>query len=46
MLDRFRLEITTATEEFFVADASGGHVLLSISGAEGLDGSNDDGILR
>jgi hypothetical protein len=33
VLDRFRLEISTENGEFFVADASGGHVLLSIPGA-------------
>lgn len=32
VLDRFRLEISTENGEFFVADASGGHVLLSIPG--------------
>ena len=32
VLDRFRMEITTSKEEFFQADASGGHLVLSIKG--------------
>ena len=32
VLDRFRVEITTSKKEFFQADASGGHLVLSIRG--------------
>jgi len=32
VLDRFRVEITTSKNEFFQADASGGHLVLSIRG--------------
>lgn len=42
VLDRFRVEITTSKKEFFQADASGGHLVLSIRG-EPIPGGVDFG---
>lgn len=38
VLDRFRMEITGSGGEFFVADASKGHVMLTISSGLASDG--------